>query len=262
MTGNNKPRIVLQPRDRHLLDELSVMRVVDREQAKCVAGFRSTTRANARLLLLTRADLLRRFFIGTDAVGKKALYTLTPKGADLAGDGYRGLRRGRDEVVVGDFFVTHQLGINEIYCAVKYGPLPFPDAKFVRWLSFDSPLAPNLRLIPDGYLEITSPARSLAAFLELDLGHETLSVWRAKVEMYVSLATSGRFDEKFGQSKFRVLVVANSCRRMESLRKSTSPVTDKIFWFSDVETIRRDGFWSNAWNRPTLDERRPLLSIP
>ena len=36
-------------------DELAVMRVIDREQAKVVAGFGSTTRANARLLKLTRA---------------------------------------------------------------------------------------------------------------------------------------------------------------------------------------------------------------
>ena len=47
MTGN-RPMIV-QTRDLHLLRELSVMRVIDREQAKVVAGFTSTTRANTRL---------------------------------------------------------------------------------------------------------------------------------------------------------------------------------------------------------------------
>ena len=36
MTGNNRG-LVLQPRDRRLLEELAVMRVVDREQAKTVA---------------------------------------------------------------------------------------------------------------------------------------------------------------------------------------------------------------------------------
>ena len=56
------------------LAELAVMRVVDREQAKIVAGFGSTTRANARLLALTRAGLLRRFFLGTTGAGQKALY--------------------------------------------------------------------------------------------------------------------------------------------------------------------------------------------
>jgi hypothetical protein len=37
MSGND--RIILQERDLHLLRELSAMRVVDREQAKIVAGF-------------------------------------------------------------------------------------------------------------------------------------------------------------------------------------------------------------------------------
>lgn len=42
MTGN-KQGLVLQPRDRSLLEELAIMRVIDREQAKTVAGFGSTT---------------------------------------------------------------------------------------------------------------------------------------------------------------------------------------------------------------------------
>src|SRR6266487_1550579 len=71
MTGNDKKRgLVVQPRDRKLLEELAVMRVVDREQAKIVAGFGSTTRANTRLLALTRAGLLRRFFLSS----RKSLY--------------------------------------------------------------------------------------------------------------------------------------------------------------------------------------------
>src|SRR5712692_9966610 len=83
MTGNNHKGIILQDRYRHLLRELAIMRVIDREQAKCVAGFGSTPRANSRLLGLTRAGLVRRFFLGTKAGGKKALYALSPAGAKL-----------------------------------------------------------------------------------------------------------------------------------------------------------------------------------
>ena len=50
MTGTKRPGFVLQDRDRHLLSELAVMRIADREAAKVVAGFTSTTRANTRLL--------------------------------------------------------------------------------------------------------------------------------------------------------------------------------------------------------------------
>src|SRR5271155_4928455 len=78
MTGNKRKGIILQERDRHLLRELGVMRVIDRMLAMAVAGFGSITRANNRLLALVRVGLLLRFFMGTDAVGKKALYTLSP----------------------------------------------------------------------------------------------------------------------------------------------------------------------------------------
>src|SRR5205085_9449184 len=99
---------------------LSVMRVIDREQAKLVAGFGSTTRVNARLLPLTRAGLLRRFFLGTTAGGAKALYSLSERGARLVGVPETGPRRRNDEAIVADFFVEHQLATNEVYCAAKY----------------------------------------------------------------------------------------------------------------------------------------------
>src|SRR5713101_7179496 len=80
--SGNKPRgVVVQARDRRLLEELAVMRITDREQAKIVAGFGSTTRVNARLLALTRAGLLQRFFLGTNFAGRKAIYSLSRKGA-------------------------------------------------------------------------------------------------------------------------------------------------------------------------------------
>src|SRR5689334_1851267 len=124
MAGNIKNGFILQDRDRRLLCELGTMRVIDREQAKCVAGFGSTRRVNYRLLGLTRARLVRRFFLGTKAGGQKALYTLSPAGAKLVDVPYRGLRRRQDEVLVADFFIAHQLAINEIYCDLKYRPIP------------------------------------------------------------------------------------------------------------------------------------------
>src|SRR5436853_532384 len=116
MTGNNHGGMVIQERDRHLLRELAVMRVVDREQAQMVGGFHSTTRINARLLALVRAGLLRRFFLGTNAGGTKALYALSVKGAQLVGVPARGPQRRKDEMLAADFFIQHQLTVNELYC--------------------------------------------------------------------------------------------------------------------------------------------------
>jgi hypothetical protein len=259
MGGNNRRGIVIQERDRQLLRELAVMRVIDREQAKCVAGFGSTTQVNGRLLRLTRGGLLRRFFLGTKAGGQKALYALSRNGAKLVDVPFRGPRRAHDEVLVADFFVTHQLSINRIYCALKFRPIPVADTTFGKWLSFYEPLEAGSHLIPDGYVEILNPMNTFAAFLEVDLGHEGLTVWRSKVESYLRYAVSGSFSKRFGVPQFRVLVIANTERRMHSLRAATLGLTDKIFWFSTLEHIERDGVWAPVWLRANGEELQSLL---
>jgi hypothetical protein len=262
MPGPRKQGLIVQARDACLLQELGITRVADREQIRCFAGFGSPRRANDRLLALTRSGLLRRFFIGTNAVGRKALYTLSPKGAKLVGSAYQGLRRAQDEYLVGDFFVNHQLGINEVYCTVKYRPIPVPGASFVRWLSFNEPVALGSALIPDGFFELRMSDATVFAFLEVDLGSETRSVWQAKVKGYLRYATSGQFAEQFADRPFRVLAIANSDRRTASLRAATATITEKIFWFTSFDAIERDGFWSAIWQRPTNERPQELLPTP
>jgi Replication-relaxation len=259
MNGNEHHGMVIQERDRHLLRELAVMRVIDREQAKTVAGFGSTTRANVRLLSLTRAGLLRRFFLGTSGGGKKALYALSAKGAHLVDVPLRGPRRRKDESLATDFFVQHQLIVNHIYCALKYRTSPLPGVTFRRWIAFHQPLTSGLRLIPDGYFELAHPSGIVAMFVEVDLGNESLTVWKEKVRNYLQFALSGESERQFGQSRFRVLVLANSERRMLSIRKVISESTDKIFWFANLDSVNRDGFFAPVWLRPKGDERLPLI---
>jgi len=262
MIGNDPRGIVVQERDRHLLRELSILRVVDREQAKIVAGFRSTTRVNSRLLALTRAGFLRRFFLGTSGGGQKALYALSSEGAQIVDVPYRGPRRRRDEVLAAGVFVAHQLSINEIYCTLKYQPAPNENIRFVRWLSFFEPLQQGFSLIPDGYVEVLHPSSALAAFLEIDLGSEGRKVWKEKVKEYLRYALSGFFEGRFGQQRFRILVIATSERRLQSIRAVVATATEKIFWFATIESIRRDGLWSPIWLRPRDDERQSLVPLP
>ena len=246
MTGNKKRRgLIVQPRDRKLDEELAVMGVIDREQAKIVAGFGSTTRANARLLALTRAGLLRRFFLSNG----KALYALSRKGAQLVDVPFRGPHRRQDEALIADFFIEHQLAINGVYCALKFGVIPVEGVTFRRWLTFHEPITENVRLIPDGYVEFETLRNTLAAFLEVDLGHERGPVWKEKPKNYLQLAVSGDFERRFGRNRFRVLVLANSERRMHSLRKTVGAITQKIFWFSTLGAVRDQGFFAPVWYR-------------
>lgn len=147
------------------------------------------------------------------------MYTHSERGAQLAEVPFRAPRRRADETLVADFFIEHQLTINEIYCAMKFGAIPVAGISFRRWRTFHEPITKNCKLIPDGYVELTTPKEVLAAFLEVDLGHERGNVWEVKAKSYTQLAMSGDFERYFGVHRSRVLVIANSDRRLRSLQK-------------------------------------------
>lgn len=257
MVGNEKG-LVIQPRDRHLLEEFAVMRVADRDQAKIVGGFGSTTRVNTRLLALTRHGLLRRFFLGTTFGGTKALYTLSPKGAEFVGVPLRVPRRRKDETYASDFVIQHQLTVNEAYCALKYGTIP-PGVQFERWETFFEPILPGLRLIPDGYVELRTPEGVSAAFFEIDRGHEHSPVWKEKVNRYLELALTNVREATRFRRPFRVLTVFPTERRLRSIRKTVAQITAKIFWFASLEAIREKGLFAPVWLRPHGEDRLPLI---
>ncbi len=130
---------------------------------------------------------------------------------------------------------------------------------FIRWVAFHEPVVKGFSLIPDGYAEVTTPEKNLALFLEVDLGNESRAVWRKKVDAYLQYAVSGAFADRFHGTKFRTLVAAHSERRMQSLRLATAEVTHKIFWFTTLDAIAKDGLWSPIWLRPVGDTRQALL---
>lgn len=246
MTGTEKRNtrrrgLSIQPRDHTLLLEAGIMRVAHRDHLRAAAGFNSTTRINARLFALTQEGLLRRFFIASGA-GRKALYALSRKGGQLVNLPPRGPRRPQDKLLVADFFVLHQLAVNDVYCDLKFGNALPADVQFVNWMALFEPISPAVSLIPDGYIETRSHGKTNAAFLEVDLGHERLAVWIAKAKRYVELAVSGEFERHFRRPRFRVLVLVNSKRRLHSIRAAVAGVTDKLFWFATQDDARGEKF--------------------
>jgi hypothetical protein len=250
--------MILQKRDLEFFKILGRdARLVDREQAMKFAGFTSQTRANARLLKLTANGFLRRYFLGTYKGGSKALYTLSPKGAQIVEVQNRPVIRPKETLLVGDPFVNHQLAINDVHIACRLTPIS--EFKVFRFRSFAEPLTKSIPLVPDGYFEIETPLGIRAAFIEVDCGTETLKVWTKKTGLYLELAVSGTFKKIFQQEQFRCLVIPSSERRAESIRKTVLKQTQKIFWFTTLEQIKREGFWSPVWLRPTGDQKLSLL---
>ena len=148
MRGTKVPSILLTERDLHLFREASeVAKIIDREMAQEICGFPSVNRANERLLQLVRSGYLRRYFVGTEAGGRKSLYTLSPKAAAtiLSASNWR-FKRPENVLLCGDTFTEHQSAINWVWIAAKYRALP--NAEFRRWVSFPEPLSKNIPLVP------------------------------------------------------------------------------------------------------------------
>jgi len=260
MAGNSgRVDIVIQERDRHLLSEIGLLGDIDRETASVIGPFGSATQAKQRLLELTRAGFLSRYFVGTISGGRKAIYRLSPKGSALLGIPTTPPARKPRDHIAKDLFLDHRLKTNSIFLKVKYLPIPIASVRFCSWRSFVSPLSKAIGLIPDAYFEVESSAGVRCMFLEVDLGTEVLQVWERKVRRYLQLATSGQFAEVFQQIQFRVLVVTDSARRLENIRAVVSKSIDRVFWFTTFELINREGFWSSIWLRPVGEEKQPLI---
>jgi len=250
MAGTSRTSIVLQERDRRLLETLEAMRVINREQAKVVASFRSTRRANDRLLALTRAGFLKRAFVGS----REAVYWLAGKSAS------REDRKRRDLTAEpAALFLKHQLEINRVHLIVGHRGVPVRGWWFVRWQGFQKPLSATVPLIPDGYFELGSQEGFRPMFVEVDLGTEAAAIVAKKASLYLELAGSGEFAQTFGRSQFRVLVITTSERRLQNLRLPISKLTDKIFWFATLDALSPEKFWGVSWLRPSGDQLQSLL---
>jgi Replication-relaxation len=246
MAGTNPYNLILQPRDRHLLEELEVLRVIDREQAGIIAPFGSVTRANTRLLALTRANVLERAFCGTITGGRKAVY-------------FRSRARLRARAGWHERGFAHQIGIGDVYLSLKYEPTPGRSVQLERWLRFETVLSEQIRLIPDGYALLRMGDSRLPVFVEVDCGTEQLNIWERKIAAYLELASTGEFEQLFGSPRFRVLVTTSGWTRCRNLARLISRKTDKVFWITTSSAMRRQGVWADIWARPDGRTAQPFL---
>jgi hypothetical protein len=120
----------------------------------------------------------------------------------------------------------------------------------------------GLSLIPDGYAELATPSGIDASFIEIDLGHEGLVIWKEKTRHYLQLALSGEFERQFRQPRFRVLALANSERRLHSIRAAVAGITQKIFWFTTLDAAHAEKFFGPLWLRPAGDTHQPFFTEP
>ncbi len=245
--------LIIQPRDRSVLEKLSTFRLLTRKHIAEMAEFHSVTRVNVRLNKLRRAGLITRYFVSSSTGSRRSVYSLTRKGAHAAATTSAPPKWRADSVLTGNAFASHQLAVNDVYLAA-FGRNPVPQ---VSWRSFSEALSARVKLIPDGLIEYTNNENAPSMFLEVDLGTEALPTWTRKAQLYLQLAESGEYRQALRSSRFAVLVVASDHARMQALRRHVAKQTQKLFWFSTLDIINRMGFWSSIWLRPVGAQQVP-----
>jgi hypothetical protein len=74
------------------------------------------------------------------------------------------------------------------------------------------------------------------------------------------MAFHGEHQRLFGVPRFRVLVVASTHQRMESIRTRIQRKTDKLFWLTTLDEVAIGSVWAPIWVRPNSTEERALVA--
>ncbi|HVT12579.1 MAG TPA: replication-relaxation family protein [Fimbriimonadaceae bacterium] len=251
---------MLQPRDEALVAEVFLHRVMSRDQAIGLGFFGSVTRANTRLLTLTRAGLLKRVERAPE-MGGQFLYRAGEASAPLLAR-----RLDADQSSVRRLLVppsplclTHMLRVLDLRLAFVRAAAR-GEFQIVRWLpellcrhEFEtkSPRGIWQRNIlkPDGYIELQGWGGVSCIFVEVDLGHVSSARFAEKLAAYRTYLETGIFQEAYGRETFAVLVVTTGPRRLEHLRPATGQADAPPALFTTFQDIEALGVAGQIWRK-------------
>lgn len=226
--------LAVTERDRRICDLALRFGAVTREQLQRLGLFTSATRAKARLKALTDQGLLAAHPLAVHQRGVRFVYMpgrlLQP-----------GRRRSEG---LSPFFVSHQVGLVDIRIAFELR------TTVRQWMSDKDLAALSLGFIPDGYVEYAKGGASFAAFIEYDRSTESLVRLERKVRDYTTFAFSGRFEQQFHRKYFRLLLVAETTGRVDSLSKTAARVTDRMVRLTTLSALNTYGPLAAIWRRP------------
>lgn len=112
-----------------------------------------------------------------------------------------------------------------------------PDHVFVR--------GKKKPVYPDGFCVVTRGRARSFNFIEVDSGTEGLAQFKGQIEIYQAYVQSGLYEQTFGTRFWRVLVITNSARRMENLRRKVCETGgEENYWFATFDRIQIGGLLS------------------
>ncbi|BDI34170.1 hypothetical protein CCAX7_62210 [Capsulimonas corticalis] len=270
-----KRRLALGPRDREMLVDLYHHQAMLRGQIQALY-FVSVARCNDRLRQLFDHGYVQRYFHPASPYGAQAIYTVGRNAAPviaaaLGTDAAEVRRRCRARTPA---FLEHTLEIVRFYLAVRaatQGPeqaqieLWLPEARCRHEYEMAAAGAANRWrkevFKPDGFIRLDAGDKGYRSyFLEIDLGHTSSRQFRNKLADHERYLRSGLFEERFGCSEFRTLVVTTGARRLSNLLSLVRKEAEDLAWFTTFEELEEHGALGAIWRSARSPCARSLVS--
>lgn len=224
----------LEERDRRVLAEIFLSKVIRRDDLIAFGFFTSIPRCNARLLALKQEGLLKsRMELGGMEL-RAALYCCTSKGVRIAADV---LDISQDEAIeihrsgIRELAIKHALRCNDLRSRFLRELTDESEVRLASWSQellchHEFQVGERTTVIkPDALAELAGPDGHRHVFIEVDLGNAAIPKIKEKLHRFQTYADSGAFREAYGADQFSVLLVTTDERRLAHLQRLAMPQT-------------------------------------
>jgi hypothetical protein len=261
------PPMRLTERDIEIIKTVCEWRIMKGEHIQQLF-FGSQSTASFRLSRLYQHGFLNRHFLPVlgGLASSPTIYTIGKNGVEILkreGLYNEASKRKLPRKQLSSLFLEHTLVINTVRVAVTLSAKRH-GYHLRRWLddldlktNYDTVVITDrdgrrreVSIIPDSYFELQVPQGRACFFVEVDRGTETLRRFEEKVRAYESYVSSGRYEKRFGTRSLRILTIAISRKRIESILKMV-PLLEKrrLFWFVTFDEAREfDILCSTQWS--------------
>lgn len=235
--------------------------------------------------LVTRAGVPRAALADVEAENVPVLlwgraptiYTLSREGANLLVQmGLADTEAVRDLPVYGPknaLFVAHELQVRDVRVWLETAKRRYGHAGVTRWkdgvraiVRLEREAFPR-EVRPDAWFVYALGEVTLAGFVEIDRGTERAPIrWQEKFTQYAALIGSETGHKVTGQKKVRVLVIASTPLRRDTLAAwitqmlPGSGVPPDRFWFAERKVLAQPELGTAVWRVPGREGLLPLVS--
>jgi len=275
---DNPPTMILTERDKRIVEAVYQCRVLRQDQIHTLFFGASKAASQRRLALLYHHGFLTRVFLTVRAsyMLSPALYMLDRRGAELLRSelGYDDITWTSKSHDVGQPFLEHTLAINDLRVSVTLA-CRTQGHTLLEWRSeadlkgsYDRVTIHErngsnqiVSLIPDSFFVIQTSRGKAPFFVEVDRGTETTGRFQDKIRAYQAYVQTGAYEKRYGYKSVRVLTVAFSQKRLESLKTVTGEIGGKErYWFAlHSEITPRSVFEKPIWVSGGSMEQMALL---